>query len=74
MLSTSTKEYETRHDKMGEGIHLESCKKLKFDHTNKCYTQKLESYQEIETHKTLLDFEIQTNDPIPAKRSDLVMI
>ena len=31
------KEYKTRHDWVGEGIHRELCKKFKFDHTNKCY-------------------------------------
>ena len=29
------KEYKTRYDWMGKVIHLELCKKLKFDHTNK---------------------------------------
>ena len=33
------KEYKTRHDWVGKVIHWELCKKLKFDHTNKCYMQ-----------------------------------
>ena len=28
------KEYKTRHDRVGKGIHLELYKKFKFDHTN----------------------------------------
>ncbi len=29
------KEYKTRHDWVGKGIHWEMCKKFRFDHTNK---------------------------------------
>ena len=29
------KEYKTRHNWVGKVIHLEMCKKFKFDHTNK---------------------------------------
>ena len=36
------KEYKTRHDWVGKGIHWEMCKKLEFDHTNGiCTTQHL---------------------------------
>ena len=33
-----------------------------------------ESVQEIETHKLLWDFEIQTNHLISARRTDLVIV
>ena len=33
------KEYQPRHDCVRKGIHWELCRKLKFDHTNKWYTQ-----------------------------------
>ena len=32
------KEYKSRYERLGKAIHWELCKKLKFDHTNKCYT------------------------------------
>ena len=44
---------------MGEVIHWELCKKLKFDHTTKWYMHNPTSVQENEMHKLLLDFEIQ---------------
>ena len=31
------KEYKTRRNWIGKGIHREMCKKFKFDHTNKWY-------------------------------------
>ena len=37
------KEYKIRHDWMGKLIHLELCKRLKFDHTTKRDTHKPES-------------------------------
>ena len=35
---------------------------------------KSESFQENETHKILWDFEIQSDPPILARRSELVLI
>ena len=55
------KEYQTRHAWVGKVIHLELCKKLKFDHTTKWYMHKPESVQDNETHEILWDFEIQTD-------------
>ena len=34
------KEFKTRHNWVGKVIHRELCKRLKFDHTIKCYMQK----------------------------------
>ena len=54
-------------------IQRELCKKLKFDHTSKCYMHYPESVLENETHKLLWDFEIQTDHIISARRPDLVI-
>ena len=68
------KEYETRHGWVGKVIHLELCKKFKFDHTNKWYMHNTESVPENETHKLLWDFGIQTNHLISARRLDLIIV
>ena len=47
------KEYKTTHDWVGEVIHWELCKKLKFDHIDKWYMHKSESVEENETHEIL---------------------
>ena len=68
------KEYKTSHDWVGKVIHWELCKKLKFDHTNKCYMYNPASVQENETQQLLWDFDIQTDLLIPARRTDLTII
>ena len=68
------KEYKARPDWVEKVIHWELCKKLKFDHTTKCYMHKPESVPENETHKILWDFEIKTDHLIPARRPDLMII
>ena len=50
------REYKTRHDWMGKGIHWELCKKLKFDHTMKWCMYKPESILENETYKIPIIF------------------
>ena len=47
------KEYKNRHDRVGKVIHWESCKKLKFEHTNKWYIYNSESVRENEAHNLL---------------------
>ena len=69
----SQKEYKARHDWVEKVIHLELCKKFKFDHMNKCYMCKPDSILVNETHKILYDFEIQMNHLISARQSDLVI-
>ena len=44
---------------MGKGIHLELCKKLKFDHTSKWYMRKPESLPKNETQKIHWEFEME---------------
>ena len=68
------KEYKTRHDWVGKGIHWEMCKKLKLDHTNKLYMHNPASVLENDTHKLLWDFSIHTDHLILAKRPDLTII
>ena len=50
------------------------CKKLKFDHTNKWYMHNPASVLEIDTHKLLWDFDIQTYHLISARRPDLIIM
>ena len=68
------KEYKTRHDWVGEVIHWELSKKLKFDHTNKWYMHNSAPVLENETHKLQWDFEIQADHLISARRPDLIII
>ena len=49
-------------------------KKKKFDHTTKSYMHKPVSVLEIETLKILWDVEVETDDLIPARRPDQVII
>ena len=63
-----------RHDWVGKVIHWETCKKLKFDHTNKWYMHNPAAVLENDTHKLLWDFNIQTDPLIPARRPDLIII
>ena len=59
---------------MGKVIHIERCMKFKFDLTNKWYMHNPTSVLENETHQLLLDFEIQTDHLISARRPDLIII
>ena len=68
------KEYKTRHDWVGKGIHWEMCKKFKFDHTNKWYMHNPAPVIENDTHKLLWDFDTQTDHLISARKPDLIMI
>ena len=47
MQQISAKEYKTRLDWVGELIHKELCKKLKFDHTTKWYVHNPESVRRM---------------------------
>ena len=68
------KEYKTWHNWVGKMIHMELCKKLQFDHTNRWYMHNPESVLKNETRKILWDFEIQTDHLISARRPDLIII
>ena len=64
----------TTLNRKGKVIHLEMCKKFIFDHTNKWYIHKPASVPENETHKLLLDFDIQTDHLISTRRPNLIII
>ena len=66
------KEYKTRHDWVGKVIHLELCKKFRFDHTNKWYMHNPAPVLENDTHKPQWDFEVLTDHLISARRPDLI--
>ena len=69
----SQKEYKARHDWVGKGIHWEMCKKCKFDHTNKWYMHNPAHVLENDMHKLLLDFNIQMDHLISARKPDLII-
>ena len=73
-IKLAQKEYKTRHDWVRKVIHKKLCKKFKLDHTNKWYMHNSESVMDNETHKALMNFEIQTVYLILARRSDLVIV
>ena len=68
------KEYKVRHACVGKVIHWEMCKKCRFDHPNNWYMQNPAPVLENDTHKLLLDFDIQTDHLISARRPDLIII
>ena len=70
----SEKVYKIRHNWVGNVIHWELCKKLKFDQMNKWYMHNSEYFLENEMHKVLKDFEIQPDPLISVRRPDLIII
>ena len=48
------KDYKIRHGLVGKVIRWELCKRLKFDHSIKCYMHNPVSIQENETHNSLV--------------------
>ena len=50
------------------------CKKFQFDHTNKWDMHNPAPVLENHTHKLLRNFNIQTDQLIPARRPDLIII
>ena len=68
------REYKARHDWVGKVIHWEMCKKFKFNYTNKWYMHNPAPVLENATHKLLWDFNIQTDQLIPARRPGLIII
>ena len=68
------KECKARHDWVGKVIHWEMCRRVQFDHTNEWYIHNPAPVLENDTHKLLWDFNIQTDQLIPARRPDLIII
>ena len=67
-------EYKTRHDWVDKTIHRQLCKKLRFDNPTIWYMYKLEPILKNKTHNIFWDFDIQTDQLIPARRSDFVIV
>ena len=68
------KEYKTRNDCVGKGIHLEMSKTFKFDHANKWYMHNPAPALENNTHKLQWDCDIHTDHLISARRPDRIII
>ena len=68
MQQNSTKECKNRYDWVGKMIYWELCKKLKFNHTDKCYMHKSESALENKKQKILSDLAIKTDSLIQKTR------
>ena len=68
------KEYKARHDWVSKVIHWDMCKEFKFDHANKWYMHNPAPVLDNDTHALLLDFNIQTDHQITARRPDLIII
>ena len=68
------KEYKARHDWVGKVIHWEMCRKFQLDHTNQWYMHNPTPVLENDSHKLLWDFNIQTDQLIPTRRPDLIII
>ena len=68
------KEYKARDDWVGKVIHWEMCKKFIIDYTNRWYMHNPAPVLENDTHKLLLDLDIQTDHLISARRPDLIII
>ena len=68
------KDYKNRHNLVDKVIHWETCKKFKFDQTNKWYMYNPASVLDNETHKLLWDIDIHTDPLISARRPDLIKI
>ena len=68
------KEYKTRPNWIGNVIHWELYRRIKFDHNNKWCIHKSESILENETHRIIWDFEIQTQYQILTRGSHLVLM
>ena len=68
------KEYKATHEWVGKLIHLEMCKKFKFDHANKWHIHNPAPVLENDTHRLLWDFDIQTDHLISARGPDLIII
>ena len=68
------KDFKARHDLVAKVIHLEMCKKFKFDHANKWYMHNPAPVLEDDTHKLLWDLDIQTDHLISARRPHLITI
>ena len=68
------KEYKRRHDWIGRKIHWEVCRKYGLDTKDRWYEHEPQSVCENEEYKILLDFSIQTDHVIEARRPDMIIV
>ena len=62
------KEYKRRHDNLGKIVHWKLARKCNFEAGDKWYEHEPESVLENEDYKILLDFSIQNDHVIEARR------
>ena len=67
-------EYKGRHDHVAGYIHWQLCVKCGLKRANSWYEQKLEGVVERENVKILLNFTVQCDRKIEARRPDIVFI
>ena len=68
------KEYKRRHDNVAKKVHWNICKKNGLEHSEKCYEHAPEGAVENEEIKVLWDINIQCDNLIEARRSDVIVI
>ena len=68
------KEYKRRHDNLGQMVHWKLARKCNFEVGDKWYEHEPESVLENEDYKILLDFSIQTDHVIEARRPYFVVV
>ena len=61
---------QVRHDRVGQVIHWELCKSLKFDHSTKWYRHRPDFILENEMYKILWSFEIQSDRLTPSRKQE----
>ena len=62
------------HNWVGKMICMQLCKRLKSDHADQWYKQKLETVLKKEMDMILWDFEIQIDHSIQPRRLDPILI
>ena len=72
--SKLAQEYKRRHDNLGKIVHWKLARKCNFEAGDKWYEHEPESVLDNEDYKILLDFSIQTDHVIEARRPDLVVV
>ena len=68
------KECKRRHDNLGKIVHWKLARKCNFEAGDKWYEYEPKSVLENEDYRILLDFSIQTDHVIEARRPDFVVV
>ena len=68
------KEYKRRHNNVEKKVHWDICKKNRLEHSEKRHEHVPEGVVENEEIKVLSDIDIQCDNLIEAKQSDLIVI